>query len=79
MRPRNCSLQIKLKKKTIENFNNLTRGCVVFWEGHVGIMIDKVNCIHANAYHMKTVIEPLENIILRTTEKVNIIKMMDFN
>ena len=57
----------------------MKRGCVIFWEGHVGIMIDKLNCIHANAFHMKTVTEPLMNIINRMDKDLNIIKMMDFN
>ena len=39
------------------NSKNITKGDIVFWEGHVGIMIDKINCIHANAYHMKVTIE----------------------
>ena len=77
--PRNSSQQIKLKKKEIDNFDNLKRGCVIFWKGHVGIMIDKVSCIHANAFHMKTTIEPLVKIIDRMNKTTNIIKMMDFN
>ncbi len=75
--PRNTSQQIKLKKKNIENINNLKRGCVIFWSGHVGIMIDNLNCIHANAFHMQTKTEPLSQIIDRSDH--NIIKMMDFN
>ena len=61
------------------NINDLKRGCVVFWEGHVGIMIDKFNCIHANAFHMQTKIEPLDLIINRISKDLKIIKMMDFN
>ncbi|MEZ0223258.1 MAG: NlpC/P60 family protein [Alphaproteobacteria bacterium] len=36
------------------------RGDFVFFPGHVGIMVDAKNIIHANAYHMKVTIEPLE-------------------
>ena len=77
--PRNTAEQVKLKKTTLKNFDNLKRGCVVFWEGHVGIMTDKINCIHANAFHMKIVIEPLINIIHRSKKNHGIIKIMDFN
>jgi len=77
--PRNTSQQAKLKKKHIKDVKDLKRGCVVFWKGHVGIMIDKFNCIHANAFHMKTKIEPLNQIINRIGKDFNIIKMMDFN
>ena len=77
--PRNTSQQIQLKKKDIKNIDDLKRGCVIFWEGHVGIMIDNLNCIHANAFHMKTKTEPLLQIIKRIGKDFNIIKMMDFN
>ena len=76
---RNTSDQVNLEKPNISEFNKLRRGCVIFWEGHVGIMIDKVNCIHANAYHMKTVTEPLIDIINRMDKDHQIVKMMDFN
>ena len=39
-----------IEKKNIKNIDDLKRGCVIFWEGHVGIMIDNLNCIHANAF-----------------------------
>ncbi len=77
--PRNTIDQVKLKKDVIKDLRNLERGCVVFWEGHVGVMVDKFNCLHANAYHMKTVIEPLKTIMLRMNEKFKIIKVLNFN
>ena len=77
--PRNTSQQIKLKKNHIRHIDDLKRGCVVFWKGHVGIMIDKLNCIHANAFHMQTKIEPLSEIIDRMEKDFSIIKMLDFN
>ena len=77
--PRNTSDQINVDKPNISEIDNLRRGCVIFWEGHVGIMVDKFNCIHANAYHMKTVTEPLVDIISRMDEDQQIVKMMDFN
>ena len=77
--PRNTSDQVKLIKPTIRKINQLKRGCVIFWKGHVGIMVDSFNCIHANAYHMKTVTEPLFDIIKRTNKDNQIVKMMNFN
>lgn len=35
-------------------------GDFVYFPGHVGIMVDAKNIIHANAFHMKVAIEPLE-------------------
>ena len=34
-------------------------GDIVYFSGHVGIMADDKNIIHANGFHMKTCIEPL--------------------
>ena len=43
----------------------LMRGDLMFWFGHVGMMIDAETMIHANAHHMATVYEPIERAILR--------------
>lgn len=34
-------------------------GDIVYFKGHVGIMADEENLLHANAHHMKTCLEPL--------------------
>ena len=77
--PRNTSDQVKVYSQTVTDLNKLKRGFVVFWKGHVGIMVDRLNCIHANAFHMKTIIEPLNDIIIRMKNKFQIIKIVDFN
>ena len=43
----------------------LARGDLVFWKGHVGIMLDAERIIHANAHHMATAVEPLEIAVKR--------------
>ena len=40
------------------SLEGLERGDLVFWPGHVGIMIDAVMLLHANAHHMAVVSEP---------------------
>ena len=74
--PRNSMHQMEIK---IENndLSNLKRGFAVFWKGHVAIMLDHLNCIHANAFHMKTIVEPLKTIIMRMGNKNPIIKIID--
>ncbi|MEL6587349.1 MAG: C40 family peptidase [Pseudomonadota bacterium] len=37
----------------------LQRGDLVFWRGHVGIMADDTQLLHANAHHMAVSYEPL--------------------
>lgn len=43
----------------------LQRGDLMFWTGHVGMMVDAETMIHANAHHMSTAYEPVANAILR--------------
>lgn len=40
-------------------FEGLKRGDLVFWLGHVAIMLDSVMMVHANAHHMQVVFETL--------------------
>ena len=37
--------------------SRLQRGDLIFWKGHVAIVRDADNIVHANAHHMATVIE----------------------
>jgi cell wall-associated NlpC family hydrolase len=43
----------------------LQRGDLIFWKGHVGIMMDADRLLHANAWHMSTEIEPLADAVAR--------------
>ncbi len=43
----------------------LVRGDLVFWRGHVGMMLDARTLIHANAFHMAVTAEPLEEAVAR--------------
>lgn len=41
------------------------RGDLVFWRGHVAMMVDDATLIHANAHHMATAYEPYQAALLR--------------
>ncbi len=43
----------------------LERGDLVFWKGHVGVMLDGEQLLHANAHHMMVGIESLEEAAAR--------------
>ncbi len=43
----------------------LQRGDLIFWKGHVAMMVDGETMIHANAHHMATVYEGLAQATLR--------------
>ena len=65
--PRDSDMQAKLgvALNIGADLDGLERGDLVFWKGHVAIMVDDVNIIHANAHHMKVAIEPLSEAIGR--------------
>jgi cell wall-associated NlpC family hydrolase len=41
------------------------RGDLIFWKGHVAIVRDRESLIHANAFHMAVVLEPIAEAIGR--------------
>jgi cell wall-associated NlpC family hydrolase len=46
-------------------FDDLRRGDLVFWKGHVAIVRDGTTLIHANAHHMAVAIEPVTEAVAR--------------
>lgn len=59
--PRDTEEQIKIG----ESAEKPQAGDLVFFPFHVGIMVDDNNIIHANAFHMKVTIEPLDTVVAR--------------
>ncbi len=47
----------------------LRRGDLAFWAGHVGIMQDETRMLHASAYHLAVVSEPLATAAERYARK----------
>lgn len=43
----------------------LQRGDLLFWKGHVALVVDKTQMIHANAYHMAVAYEDIDQGIAR--------------
>jgi len=43
----------------------LRRGDIIFWKGHMGVMLDETRLLHANAFHMAVTIEPLAEAVAR--------------
>ena len=48
-----------------DDLDGLMRGDIVFWKGHLGIMIDGFLLLHANAHHMAVVAESLRTAVDR--------------
>lgn len=49
--------------------DGLRRGDLVFWKGHVGLMLDADRLIHANGHHMAVAVEPLREAVERIAAK----------
>lgn len=71
--PRDSDMQEKELGRNIEirpDLGGLQRGDLIFWKGHVGLMMDAANFIHATGHSMTVMIEPLtvaEERIRRTS------------
>lgn len=63
--PRDSDLQRDSLGTGIADGDMLRRGDVLFFPGHVGIMLDAERLLHANAWWMSTVVEPLTEVIDR--------------
>lgn len=66
--PRDSDMQAAQLGEPVDpgaSFAGLRRGDLVFWTGHVGIMVDATRLLHANAWHMAVEIEPLGDAITR--------------
>jgi cell wall-associated NlpC family hydrolase len=61
--PRDTDLQAQLGVDV--DARDLQHGDLVFWRGHVGMMLDAERLLHANAHHMAVAIEPLAEAVAR--------------
>jgi cell wall-associated NlpC family hydrolase len=63
-----------------DDLEGLQRGDLVFWPGHVGIMADDMMLLHANGYHLTTLVEPVkdaaERILRMTRTSVNAVRRL---
>ena len=66
--PRDSDMQFAWAGSPIPDWQTqgaLRRNDLVFWKGHVGLMLDADTLLHANAYHMAVAAEPLHASITR--------------
>jgi cell wall-associated NlpC family hydrolase len=66
--PRDSDMQFNELGNPVE-LNDVKRGDLVFWKGHVGIMVDSETLLHANGYHMMVVKEHFVGALERIKEK----------
>lgn len=63
--PRDSDMQESALGKAVA-LNDLRRGDLIFWNGHVAIARDAETIVHANASHMAVATEPFAKAIART-------------
>jgi cell wall-associated NlpC family hydrolase len=82
--PRDSDMQMRELGEPIavsETLDDFQRGDLVFWKGHVGIMLDGVMFLHANAHHMAVAVETLPEVAernLKAGSAIIAVKRMDF-
>ena len=64
--PRDSDMQEAALGREID-IAHARRGDLVFWKGHVAIVRDGANFIHANAFHMAVAVEPIATALARIT------------
>jgi cell wall-associated NlpC family hydrolase len=66
--PRDADMQAAETGEAIDRAQGLRRGDLVFWAGHVGLMVDEDRILHANVHHMAVAVEPLAEAVARNRE-----------
>ncbi len=62
--PRDTDMMEKSLGETV-TLSEVRRGDLIFWKGHMGVMLDAQSMLHANAFHMAVAVEPLAEAIAR--------------
>jgi cell wall-associated NlpC family hydrolase len=67
--PRDTDMQERALGEALPQDAKLRRGDLVFWKGHVGVMRNATELLHANAFHMAVAVEPIADAIARIAAK----------
>ena len=63
--PRNSVTQFDTLKNKIVEASNFKRGDFIYWEGHIGIILNNKEILHSNGHHMCVKVEPLDDVYSR--------------
>ena len=81
--PRDSDLQQAALGEVLEDaeIDDLRRGDLIFWKGHVAIVRDHATLVHANAFHMQVAIEPItaahERILASGTDIISVRRLFE--
>jgi cell wall-associated NlpC family hydrolase len=74
--PRDSDMQQAALGAVVADRAALKRGDLVFWNGHVAIVRDAENLLHANAFHMAVALEPIAQAMARISASGSAITAM---
>lgn len=63
--PGDSDLQEQFFGDRVDDLEQRKRGDLIFWDGHVGILVDEHTLLHANAHHMACRYEPFDQAVAR--------------
>ena len=63
--PGDSDQQLAKLGQNIDADTTQEKGDILFWQGHVALALNETQVLHANAYHMSTVIEELSEVVFR--------------
>jgi cell wall-associated NlpC family hydrolase len=67
--PRDSDMQERELGEKLADDTDLRRNDLIFWKGHVGLMLDETTLLHASGHHMLVVKEPLAEARARILAK----------
>ena len=65
--PRDSDMQMQIDGRDLDlgGMEQMQRGDLIFWKGHVAIMVNDMMMLHANAHHMKVCVESFHKVVGR--------------
>lgn len=67
--PRDADQQLLALGRLVDATTPPARGDLIFFPGHVGIMVDDTDMVHATGFHGRVVVEPLDIVSARIAER----------
>lgn len=58
-----------------DKYKKLQKGDLIFWKGHVAVVLNNKQLIHANAFHMLVKVEKIESALQRINQQYVVIRM----
>jgi hypothetical protein len=75
--PRNSSQQKLFDQLKLIKSKDPKRGNLIFWEGHVGIIINEKEMIHSNAFNMMVSVDKTTEIIKKLSKPFDIYEIIN--